>query len=177
MKTLVTLFALVSLGCEDKLGYFDTDFGYDIIPLRIDAACSDLDTQVIVEGVERLNDWANRHVCQDMIDLQEGFYDVDHEDPYTPDEFIVCYYGKPEWLTGGQLGTGGWHTKVRLFLYRIPEATFNYRLALVMHELGHYIGLQHADPPAIMHVGPDSQITHFTGKDTEKLCDTYECAQ
>jgi predicted Zn-dependent protease len=180
---MITIIAatMLLLGCEDEeMQYCDHDFGYPVLPLTIDSDCTEEHTESIVEAVDRLNDWTNKHLCQEMIEVQDGFVDIDHEDRLVPQETAICYYDRPSWFDGVNqkfLGLAGHGTKVRLFWFQEPGIVQRYQIAIIMHELGHYIGLDHVDGDAVMAVYIDVRRTSFTNNDTKELCSVYECEQ
>jgi hypothetical protein len=183
MNMITIIAVVILLGCDDdEMQYCDHDFGYPVLPLTIDSACTEVHIERIVEAVDRLNDWANKHVCQDMVEIQDGLVEIDHEDRLVPQETAICYYDRPDWFdTVNQkfLGLAGHGTKVRLFWFQIPDMIQRYQLAVVMHELGHYIGLTHVDggEDAVMGRYIDPLRTSFTANDTTELCSVYECEQ
>jgi hypothetical protein len=145
-------------------------------PVKIDLGCSPEQVDAIYRAVGTLNDWYWDHTGENAAEIVGTTWaDYDYlftrESDYDNEHVIACV---PEWaLPGtpldGYLGFGGEQSDVAV-IGRLEGIEFE---STLLHELGHFVGLDHVeDPDAVMYQYWNDTI-RFTDADTEELMRTY----
>lgn len=178
MRTLIFIILIMLLGCEDDPGY-DCDGAPSVEPvgLFVDSQLSDRDTSILLEGVDRLNDFGMRTACFEPVEII-GEIVVDKSTYALSGGKAAGYYWEPEWyydhFTNAK-GSANAFDNIRLFFF-MENLNRSERLSLVMHELFHFIGIHgHSDNQRdIMYTSGDGK-TRYTAGDTEMFCSVYDC--
>jgi predicted Zn-dependent protease len=173
MRYLITV--IILLGCEqEKEPCIETDKTFE---LYVDFECWPREEDSIKEGVSRLNEM----FCKPLVNLA-GEVEVNHDDQIIGREVdtVVCYNAKPEWFEDSKyttnVGSGG-PSGLRLFIFNKYEITKDYVLAIVMHELVHYIGVSgHSiNYNAVMYGRISEKNTSYKSSDRNMICNVYDC--
>jgi hypothetical protein len=178
-KVTIILFFLGGISaCDEFTPCIPVDV--EIKELYVDDECTESERATILDATERLNAMSEDLICSPIVEIV-GTIEVDHEQPRpgTDVDVVVCYQSKPDWYDGSKyedwLGCCSRYeeiTAIRLFTFKTPPV---YAMALAMHELMHYVGVQeHSDNRnSVMYsdILPDN--TQYNSSDQELFLDVY----
>jgi hypothetical protein len=158
--------------------------------LYIDRACTEDDRAAIRAGIKKVNAWVDANTGEAPIDYM-GLTSVNHDRAMDPaadsgndgKDVVVCFYDEPDHYAGsapeldravGWSGINGGDVWLFGFLPAMQrEGAVD---AVILHELGHYIGIRdHATDPAAVMADPASGAREYTAADTALLCDVRTC--
>lgn len=172
------LIVLVLVGCDGDTCDLQP-YEHEVLPLHIDTHCHEQHVEAIETAVNELNRVSASELCQPVIAIGEPV-DVDHWAAEVQQGTISCYYEEPEWFQDTEkwvdkVGWSDYFENVRLFFWKTPLKHDNFSRALALHELGHYIGLDHVDDQdAVMSQGISSSHRRFTGSDVDEFVLRYK---
>lgn len=175
------IFAILC-GCEDEPQWVSCGDCADVeqIELYSDPSCWGAKREMVQVAVERLNEMTRESICQDLV-VYRGVADepVDVRLKEFTSRSVVCYESRPEWYESarfnGKLGWSDSFKNVRIFLSELPLMSDQFFLALVMHELFHYVGVnEHTHREADVSGGDVSLLnTEYTRGDSVNFCGVY----
>lgn len=185
MYKYILIFIIIFFGCEEERdnrwpSCEEELKDYEVQDLWIDSKCSNRDTELILRAVDKLNDMSNGLICQPKVNVV-GTMVVDHDDINMggAKHVAVCYNYEPDWYKdsvnmSNHHGYCKFFHSFRLFFFKTSDNKAR-RLGLIMHELGHYVGMRHSnDPDAMMHQGR-KKYTNYQEADADEFCKEYEC--
>lgn len=170
MFRFVIVVMVLLIGCEEALPF----------EMWLDKDCDPIQG-VIQQKIDQLNNWVEENTGDVLVDVV-GKDSVDHEwmlsndgsDPNIGRDFIVCFQNEPSnYRESDYSDASGWatsHGNVYLFLWTISNMELE---SLILHELGHSIGLAHIDEVGVMN--PNLNISSFTDEDRKELCKHFGC--
>jgi len=173
---------LVIVSCEELNDQCTIIEDSEILDLYIDSDCQTTEYNAILNGVALINELSIQKTCDPVIEVM-GIIDLPnkYKTVNLPLNVATCYYKEPEWFANSKyetkLGWGSYNYSIRLFSFKKPGMSTNYTLALTMHELMHYIGInKHLDnPDTVMHHNIGPLNTHYTKSDKTLFCDYLGC--
>lgn len=156
---------ILCIACESEDTYtcgFTID--RDPVPIWIDAGCTDSDIDIIAMSIEELNE-----MTMQLVDIP--FLVVKGITENLNEFSVRCHYTEPDWYSGseydGHIGYAD-GTGIDLFFFRNPGIAENYRTAIVLHELGHIVGMDHSDDrESVMY--PDIDPLHDSYHHVDKV--------
>lgn len=149
-----------------------------IILLHGDMDFSQQERQIVSEAVDRWYEFTNgKFLFHIIYDISK--YDLD---ALTKDDIILkvasSFYLVKESEQRSKGRTCGLCHRFtnRGNIYMVENRVRNYQTfrTVLMHELGHYIGLDHTEGPSIMYEYTD-QTGDFTKNDALAFCEEYGC--
>lgn len=182
MRIAICVFIVILLGCEDEPRWDACGSCDEVekIDLYSDPSCWGAKRDMIQVAVERLNEMTRETICQDLV-VYRGVADerVDVKQKEFASSSVVCYESRPDWYEGskfdGKIGWGQTRKNIRVFMAEKPLMSDQFFLALVMHELFHYIGVnEHTHHEADVSGGDISLLnTEYTRGDSVNFCGVY----
>lgn len=166
MQEVIFALLLALVGCEPPAVYPCIETQHAPRVLYIDTGCNESDGVAIRDAVDRLNETT----CAPVV-LVDGPIDANE---FTDVDAVLCYHTEPPWYQDTQYANllGACSRRdpktIRLFLFRTPESCV---LPLVMHELGHYVGVHaHAENiHSVMYPYIQAFNTEYSREDRELL--------
>lgn len=182
MRIAICIFIVILLGCEDEPRWVSCGSCDKVekIDLYSDPSCWGVKREMIQVAVDRLNEMTQETICQDLV-VYRGVAEepVEVSEKEFTSHSVVCYESMPDWYEGarfdGKLGWSDSFKNVRIFLAEQPLMSDQFFLALVMHELFHYVGVNdHTHHEADVSGGDISLLnTEYTRGDSVNFCGVY----
>jgi hypothetical protein len=169
---ILFLLSWLLFGCEEEVPY----------ELWIDNECSPINA-LIYDKVNEFNLWVSYYTGEELIEIQ-GKDKVDHEwilsidglDPNIGRDFLVCFYQEFASYDTDYPGLVGWGIpkgNIFLFLWKLDD---DKEIGIfILHELGHYIGLNHLAAGKVGIMSASLSAGTFTQNDVDELCQHYKC--
>jgi hypothetical protein len=173
-KYIVTTIMMVFLAaCEEEEVHIELREPVEPIPLWIDDSCP----ENIIEATSDATDALEDLFGQQMVNII-GFTNIEsHESRHAGagTHSLVCY---SEEVSGSRNWAGyGWtDDSVDLYLFRYNPDGYRPLYRLILHELGHYIGLQGHPDDCDGGITSDGGFEwEFQQCDADFICEFFDC--